>query len=124
MEFLEILLPYGILNNNSGYKYLINSNNIRKQTSKVTFSSVGTVDSVGILTGGTGYVVDDVIIFNNKDTSGQGASAKVSSVVGKGVTKYQTQIELEGVEFIQATENATFFGFATQPSQPEQWKYC
>ena len=108
--------PYGILNNNSGYKYLINSNNIRKQTSEVTFSSVGTVDSVGILTGGTGYAVGDVIIFNNKDTSGQGASAKVSSVVGKGVTQVSnSQVELEGVEFIQATENATFFGFAAEP---------
>jgi len=108
--------PYGILNNDSGYKYLVNSNNIRKQTSEVTYSSIGKVESVGILTGGTGYAVGDRVIFNNKDTSGQNVSAKVSSVVGKGVTQVSNaEVRLEGVEFVQAKESATFLGFATVP---------
>ena len=49
-----------------------------------TVSSVsqGSIDEVVILNGGTGYQINDTVVFNNTNTNGVGAAARVSVVGG------------------------------------------
>jgi hypothetical protein len=66
------------------YKYVSLPNNL---TQKIEITSVfsGQVDSVGIITGGNNYRVNDRIIFDNTGTSGSNAAARVSRILGKSV---------------------------------------
>ena len=81
--------PYNITENESTYDYITIPNNLN-QTIDVTGVSPGSIDSVGILTGGNNYQVNDSVDFNNLDINGNirgySASAIVSKVEGKQVS--------------------------------------
>ena len=88
---------------------------------RVAVNEIGTggVDEIVVDGGGTGYAVDDAIIFNNSATGGTNAAAKVS-VVGGGfvaesgdVSEYamdegEDHIVLES--FTAAVQSDTYFG--------------
>ena len=46
----------------------------------------GTITNIGIQTGGELYKVDDKVVFDNTNTTGVGAAARVSHLDGKSVT--------------------------------------
>jgi len=76
---------YNLINGNSSYSYLTVPNELN-QTVDVKFASPGSVESVGIVTGGENYKVNDNILFDNTDTQGYNLSARVSKVTGKSVS--------------------------------------
>ena len=77
--------PLNLIEGNREYPYVYIPNKLN-QTAKITAAAPGTVDSIGILTGGTGYRVGDTLNFNNTNTGGDSAYAKVSKVKGKSVS--------------------------------------
>jgi hypothetical protein len=76
---------YNLINENSSYAYLTVPNKLN-QTFDVKFASPGSVESVGIVTGGENYKVDDAILFDNTNTQGYNLSARVSKIAGRSVS--------------------------------------
>jgi hypothetical protein len=92
--------PYNITKSNSGYKFLDNPNSVREQISHVKSVTKGTISSVGILTGGQNYQVNDSVIFNQSDLSSIRPTGKISSIKGKSVTSVSVATsELLNLEF-------------------------
>lgn len=100
--------------NDNNYKYIFNSNFVKEQNLKVTSASLGVVEEVDILAGGSNYKVNDDIIFDNSNSGGNGALSKVASIEGKTVdTVSIARTVFYDVEFTPSS-NRTFIGFSTQ----------
>jgi hypothetical protein len=74
--------PYNLLKKGTSYPYISLPNNL-DQTIDIKYASPGPIDSVGIVTGGSNYKVNDKIIFDNDETAGFGFTSKVSRIGGK-----------------------------------------
>ena len=102
------ITPYNI----SSYEYLFNPNSIKSQESTVKNVSTGSIDSIGIETGGQNYKIGDKLIFNNR--SGFGAKAKVFAITGKAVNQISVaSSSFDDVRF--CTYNQGFIGFTSIP---------
>ena len=105
--------PYAMNKNNSGYDYLqkpfefVNSDSIIKATEK------GYIDSVGIITGGSNYQVNDRIIFAKDGSTDFFAASRVSKVKGKEVTNVSAaKTSISNIEFYPIG-NDSFIGIAS-----------
>ena len=109
--------PYNITKSNSGYRFLYNPNDVREQISHVKSVTKGTISSVGILTGGQNYQVNDKIIFDEVDLSSKKPVSSVSIIKGKEVSSVSVaSSELVNVEFYPSTSNGTkYVAFSTSP---------
>ena len=102
----------------SGYDYIFNSTKVQKQTIDITATSTGSIEQVGILTGGTNYRVNDSVSFNNGSTGGRDADVKVSRVLGKQISRVSTSTtSFYNVEFIR--NNNSYLGFTSVPHNLE-----
>jgi hypothetical protein len=108
--------PYNFTKDRTSYNFVIDSNKIQKQNTEIVATNYGEIQSVGIITGGTNYQVNDSIIFDNINTDGFNASAKVSYVSGKSVNQISiASTSVSNVEFIPYGVNPFFIGFSTSP---------
>ena len=90
--------PLNLIEGNREYPYVFIPNKLN-QTVKINAAEPGTVDSIGILTGGTGYRVGDTLNFDNTGTGGDSAYAKVSKVKGKSISNISVaSSSISGVE--------------------------
>jgi len=106
--------PYNITNSNSGYRFLYDPNKVREQVSHVKSVSSGTINSVGILTGGINYQVGDKIIFKEVDLSSKKPVASVSLIKGKAVSSVSVaSSELTNLEFYPSSNG--YVAFSTTP---------
>jgi len=76
--------PYNLLKNSTFYSYLPLPN-ILDQTVDVKYASLGSIENIGIVTGGFDYKVNDKVVFDEEGTGGFGFAAKVSRIGGKSV---------------------------------------
>jgi len=83
-DWLRNIDAYNLIDGTVTYEYL-NLPNRLNQSADITAVYPGSVETVGIITGGTNYKVNDSIIFDNTETQGNGASARVSRILGKSV---------------------------------------
>jgi len=108
--------PYGLTNENTFYDYLIKPSNIQNQTSKIKFATKGAVESVGIVSGGINYNVGDLVVFDNTETGGRGASARVSLVKGNEIQEISCSTnKIENIEFSPYLTLGSFIGFSSLP---------
>ena len=100
---------------NSGYNFIFNPDKERVQNADVKSIITGSVDSIDIVGGGTGYKVNDGVIFDNALTGGVGAAAKVSSLSGKIVN--QVSVATSSIDAIEITPNqgSEFIAFSNSP---------
>ena len=78
---------YNLLETSTSYEYFTLPYKLRDtQKAKVSYAAPGRISSVGIITGGTNYKVDDQLIIDDTDTKGFGADIRVSKVGGREVT--------------------------------------
>jgi len=93
--------PYNLLSKTSNYEYLINSNKIKKQNSKVTSVLSGSVDFIDIISPGINYKMGEKIIIKSaKNDAGFGASAEISEIVGQDVESIDAEtIVIDEVQF-------------------------
>ena len=106
---------YNLINGDASYSYLTIPNNLN-QTVDVKFASPGVVESVGIVTGGTNYKVNDSVIFNNTDTQGDGLSARVSRIEGKSVTSVSVATStISSVEIYPGENKGDYLVIANDP---------
>ena len=101
---------------NSSYDFVFNPDKVRNQTINIEAASTGDIESVGILTGGKLYNVNDRILFDNSGTSGSNAAAKVKSLYGKNVVDVSTSTtSFSSVEFATLDGIGNVVGFTTAP---------
>ena len=71
-----------------------------QQSIEIINTKKGPIQSVGILTGGDNYKVNDPVVFNESNTGGTGVSARVSRVLGRSVESVSVATSsISGVEF-------------------------
>lgn len=114
--WLRNTYPYNLLNSNSNYKYLSDSNLIKRQIASISGVEIGGVDSVGIFSGGHDYRINDEINFETEEYGKNSALAKVSEIKGKKVESVQVQTSsIENIEFLTLDKSRNFIGFCTDP---------
>ena len=80
------------------------------------YASEGSVDKVGIVTGGSLYQVGDKIVFEEKVAENFETVAKVSKVRGPGIgTIAVVNTKLNNIEFYPSNERRRFVGVHTTP---------
>ena len=96
-------LPYKLDDDNADYNFVIESYEINQQTSIIESVTNGNIDDFQIVSAGSNYKVEDSLNFDNSDTGGGGAAAKVMSVEGKevdnvtvGITTYNDVVFVRG----------------------------
>jgi hypothetical protein len=87
-NLLRNTLPYKVSDENAGYDFISEIDDIKNQRIVVDSVSQGSVESIVIKNSGTGYKVNDVLDFNDDG----GANATVSSVEGKDITSLETTV--------------------------------
>ena len=92
--------PYKLSDSSANNDFIVESNEILPQTTKVTSVSQGSVDNLLILESGEDYKVTDSVVFDNSGTEGTGISARVAKIGGKSISEINTNYELfENVTF-------------------------
>ena len=108
--------PYNFLFKKTTYDFLVNPNDINQQKTFVTDTTEGTIDVVGIVTGGSGYKVRDTLFFDNEKSSGYQANAGVSVIEGKTINQISiANTTFNDVEFISNLDSSSFVGYTTIP---------
>lgn len=109
-------LNYKFKKSNSSYDYVFDPDSVKNQIINVNFASKGSVESIGILTGGLNYKVNDRLIFDNSNTGGSNASAKVERVYGKDIISVSASTtSFSSVEFLTLDGFGKVIGFSTSP---------
>jgi hypothetical protein len=111
-EWRRNTTPYGLLSGRTSYEYLLNPNNIKPHNSTVKNISSGTIDFVGIITGGQDYEVGDSLVFNNKGKFISGAKGKVSLIKGKPISHISVATSSYDDVILYPNEQS-FIGFTT-----------
>jgi hypothetical protein len=111
----RITTPYKINSLFGGYDYIFNSNKLKEQVIEITGVSKGSVDSVGILTGGSNYQINDKVVFKG-DTFGKTARGVINKIGGKRVDFVNINTTtFSDIEFLNAGASNKFVGFMTAP---------
>ena len=106
---------YNLINGTASYSYITIPNELN-QTVDVKFATPGFVESVGIVTGGQNYKVNDELVFNNTDTQGDGASARVSRLSGKAVSSVSVATSsISNTEIYPGENKGDYIIFAENP---------
>lgn len=107
---------YNLNKKNSNYKFLIQPNLIKEQISKIGSTSSGSVEFVGVKTGGSGYKIGDIISFNNEGTGGFGLFAKVDTIKGESVSSIShSKFDFSNIEFFTDRNFNGTVGLCTSP---------
>ena len=114
-EWFRNTIAYHTNDDNSGYDYVFNSDKERNQSLDIVSASKGSVESIGIITGGNFYKVNDRVLINNKGTSGTDAQGRVERVSGPDVNYINFETTgLDNIEFGNIQNLNQFIGFSTQ----------
>ena len=70
----------------SEYDYLVTDNLQSTELSVRSIKPIG-ISTVTVIDGGEGYKVGERLVFNNQGSGGNSASAKIKTVVGKGINQ-------------------------------------
>ena len=104
---------YGLTLDNATYEFVTQPYEIFQEVIDITLTSKGSIDSVGIITGGSGYQVNDRIVF--EDIPGATpAKAKISRVTGKSVTNISVASSIVSNLEIAPVDSSGRFVFSQQ----------
>ena len=107
--------PYSLNEENAYYDFLFQPNKKREQLINITSVSRGSIDSVGILTGGNNYQVGAGISFDS-DSEFQKAKSNVSSVGGKIVTNISVASStISNLEISPFNLNGEYIAISSSP---------
>jgi len=114
-EYRRNTHPYNLIEDDTEYPYIFIPNNL-SQTSEITASSRGTITSVGIVTGGTEYRMNETLVFDNTGTGGEGVFAKVSRLEGFPVTSVSVATSsIENLEIYPGGAKGEYILYADKP---------
>ena len=104
--------PYSLTETTVNYNFLYEPNKVRNQTVDIVSVSTGSIDNIGIVTGGKSYQVDDKIVFEGTSP----AKARVSKVSGVSVdTITSSSTTVSPLEVIPSGGAGAYVAFAATP---------
>jgi len=107
--------PYNLTEEKSYYDFLFQPNKIKSQTINIDEVAKGSIDSVGIITGGSDYKINDKIIFDDS-LFAQKANAKVDIIKGKPVVNISAaSTTISELELFPYDSSGSFIAFSTSP---------
>ena len=107
---------YNNLSDNSEYEYVLDRRDVLSQNSRIKSSSKGSIDSVKLISGGENYEVGDRVVFDNTNSGGIGAAAKVKYLEGRSITGIsKTETTVYDVEFYPSSIPNRVIGFSSTP---------
>jgi len=107
---------YNLNEKNSYYEYLIFPNKLKEHISEVKTIDVGSIESVGVVTGGINYKVGDELILDVTNIGSGGFKSKVSKISGKGVNSVSvSSTSITNIEFYPVGGSGNFIGFSSLP---------
>ena len=115
-KWLRNSSSYALRKENTSYDYLLFPNKLKEQISTIKVTSSGSIENIGISSGGINYQVGDEVLLDLSDNKGQGFKARVSHITGKEVNSISlASTTILGVEFYPLDGNGNFIGFSTLP---------
>ena len=103
---------YNFFDRDVRYPY-INLPNDLNQTVTIKNISRGKVDNIKVLNGGNFYKVGDRLVFDQKESGGNGLAAKVSFIEGKEITKIENDHSETLIEILPSGKKDVFVGVAS-----------
>ena len=91
-SFKRNTFPYKVSDSFADNDFLVETNEITQQKSIVESVSSGTVENIKVVNSGQNYKVNDNLIFDNTNTSGDGLNVRVSKLKGKEITNLDTTV--------------------------------
>jgi hypothetical protein len=92
-NLLRNTLPYKVSDDYAKNDFIIETNENTNQESIAESISEGFVNDFDIINSGSNYKVNDILNFDDSNTSGGGLIARVSSIEGNDITKIDTSVE-------------------------------
>ena len=104
----------GLLNPKTSYKGFIQPDRFSEGFTEVETITTGSVDILNIVNKGDNYGVNEDIFFDNTNTGGAGAYARISKIDGKVVNQitYNADV-IEDVQFVPSQVSGRFIGFGS-----------
>ena len=117
-EWRRNTTPYNLIDDNKTYyPYLPIPNNL-SQTIDVAGTKPGVIESIGIETGGANYQVGNTVLFDNTNTKGRDAAAKVSRILGKPVSSVSAATSsITNVEIYPSNQKGVYSIVSAEPHQ-------
>ena len=110
--------PYNLIHNDKAYYPYMPLPNKLSQSIDVIGTQPGVFESIGITTGGNNYQVGDAVVFNNTDTRGNGAAAKISKLLGKPVSSVSVATSsITNVEIYPSNQKGLYSLVSVEPHQ-------
>ena len=107
---------YNLSGDKGDYKYIFNPNRVSPPTMRINAASSGSIDNIGIVTGGTDYKISDKIFFDNSGTGGFSARASVDRINGKSVHSVSIATStVTNIEYIPYQSRQQFIGMSSAP---------
>ena len=97
--------PYKVSDPFADNDFIVESNEITKQSSVVESTTSGSIDSIQIINTGDNYEVGDSAIFDNTDTNGGGLSVSVNRISGKTIESINTTVDTFDAIFVWRDSN-------------------
>ena len=115
-NYVKNTSPYNYIDGDSTrYKYLSLPNDLNQEI-QVRNALRGSINSVGIITGGDNYKVNDSVVFDETNTGGTGVSARVSRILGRPVDSVSVaNSSISNVEFYPSSEKGKYLLFTDNP---------
>ena len=99
--------PYKFAYTNASYDYLIRDN-LRETELSIKSVSKSGINTVTVILSGESYRVGDRLVFNNTNSNGTNATAKVKTLVGKGISEISyTETVVPDVAFVYKNQLVT-----------------
>ena len=92
-NLLRNTFPYKVSDDYAKNDFINEVDQITAQEAIIESVSEGIVSGLDIINSGSNYKVNDVLNFDDSDTSGGGLIARVSSIKGKEIVKIDTSVE-------------------------------
>ena len=115
-DYLRNTYSYKLNATESAYEGFIEPYKFIDQITKVNSSSIGSIDSVGIVSFGYGYKVGDSVVFNNENTGGNGATARVNEIFEERIVSIESNSKtVDDITLRVLTQTGLVEGISTTP---------
>jgi len=104
----------GLLRNRTAYSGFLQPDQFAEGFTEIRSVTPGTVTELKLVAPGDNYSLSDSVFFDNTETSGSGAYARISELQGKTVTNIEYQFDLlESVQFAPSISDGRFIGIGS-----------
>jgi len=104
----------GLLSNRTSYSGFLQPDQFAEGFTEIRSVTPGSVTKLNLVAPGDNYSLADSVFFDNVDTSGSGAYARISELAGKTVDSVSYEFDLlKSVQFVPSISDGRFIGIGS-----------